>query len=216
MKKLFLVLTLISVLGFSQSVKAQEPDATGFIKTYAQPGGMLSFEWIIGVPVGTMSSDFISSTSTRGFNAEYRYLFNSPISVGGGLSWQGFSEKYDRDTYEFDGGAITSTRFNYLYTFPLYVNFHYYPVKSNYIFPFVGVNIGGVHVDKQDQIGRYYIQTKEWEFMVAPEIGALIKFDPYSSFGISVKVRYNYILYNVGKFNDLSQLNFYVGGTFIF
>ena len=216
MKKIFIALTLITILGFSTKVDAQQADATGFIKTYAQPGGLLSFEWIIGVPVGIMSSDFISKTSTRGFNMEYRYLFNSPISVGGGFSWQGFSQKYDRHTYEFESGAITSTRFNYLYTLPLYVNFHYYPVKSNYIYPFVGINIGAFWVDKQDQIGRYFIQDENWQFGLMPEIGALIKFDPYASFGITVKVKYNYILYNEGKYNDLSQLNIYLGGTFIF
>ncbi len=206
----------MTVLGLSHSVKAQEPDATGFIKTYAQPGGLLSFDWIIGVPVGTMSSDFISKTSTRGFNVEYRYLFNSPISVGGGLSWQGFSEKYDRHTYEFEGGAVTSTRFNYLYTFPLYVNFHYYPIKSNYIFPFVGINAGAFHIDKDDQIGSYYVEDESWHFGIMPEVGAVFKFDPYSSFGISVKAKYNYIFYNENKYNDLSQLNIYIGGTFIF
>ncbi len=216
MKKIFIVLTLMAVLGLSQSVNAQEPDATGFIKTYAQPGGLLSFDWIIGIPVGDMSSDFISKTSTRGFNAEYRYLFNSPISVGGGLSWQGFSEKYDRHTYEFEGGAVTSTRFNYLYTFPLYVNFHYYPIKSNYIFPFVGINAGAFHIDKEDQIGSYYVEDESWHFGVMPEIGAVFKFDPYSSFGISVKAKYNYIFYNENKYNDLSQLNIYIGATFIF
>lgn len=216
MKKLYIILTLITILGFSQSVKAQEPDATGFIKTYAQPGGLLSFDWIIGVPTGTMNSDFISETSTRGFNMEYRYLFNSPISVGGGFSWQGFSQKYDRSTYSFDAGAITSTRINYLYTFPIYMNVHYYPMKTDYIFPFIGINAGLFHIDKQDQIGSYYIQDEMWTFGIMPEIGAIFKLDPYSGFGISVKAKYNYIFYNEGKYNDLSQLNIYIGATFIF
>lgn len=216
MKKLYIVLALVTFLGFSQSVKAQEPDATGFIRTYAQPGGMLSFDWIIGVPVGDMSKEFISDVSTRGFNMEYRYFFNSPLSVGGGFSWQGFSQKYDRSTYTGDDVAITATRFNYLYTFPIYVNFHYYPIKSNFISPFVGINVGLIYVDKQDQVGRYYVQDENWQFGIMPEIGALIKPNPSGGFGFTVKAKYNYILYNEGKYNDLSQINIYLGAAFIF
>jgi opacity protein-like surface antigen len=217
MKKLFIVITLITVLGFSQKASAQEPDATGFIRTYAQPGGMLSFDWIIGVPMGDMkNNNFISEASTRGFNMEYRYLFNSPISVGGGFSWQGFSQKYDRATYTTDGAAITSTRFNYLYTFPLYVNFHYYPIKNNTFYPWVGINVGMFNIDKQDQIGRYYIQDKSWQFGFQPEIGALIKPNPHGGFGFTVKAKYNYILYNKGNYNNLTQLNIYIGAAFVF
>ncbi|NOR87202.1 MAG: outer membrane beta-barrel protein [Bacteroidales bacterium] len=215
MKKLTIILAFITVLGFSQSVKAQEPDATGFIRTYAQPGGMLSFDWIIGVPVGDMT-DFISDVSTRGFNMEYRYFFNSPISVGGGFSWQGYSQKFDRSTYSTDGVAITATRFNYLYTFPIYVNFHYYPVKSNFLYPFVGINAGAYYVDKQDQIGRYYVQDENWQFGFQPEVGVLIKPNPAGGFGFTVKAKYNYILYNEGGYNNLTQLNIYLGAAFIF
>jgi len=215
MKKLYIILALISVLGFSQKASAQEPDATGFIRTYAQPGGMLSFDWIIGVPMGDMNSNFISKTSTRGFNVEYRYFFDSPISLGGGLSWQGFYQKYDRATYSTDGIAITSTRFNYLYTFPIYMNFHYYPLKTNYVFPFIGVNMGAFHIDKQDQIGRYYVQDESWHFGIMPEVGALFKLDAHSGFGITVKAKYNYIFYNENNYNSLSQLNIYIGATWI-
>jgi len=216
MKKIFIIIILISALGISQRATAQEADATGFIKTYAQPGGMLSFDWIIGVPTGDMTDNFISDVSTRGFNMEYRYLFNDPISVGGGFSWQGFSQKYDRATYSTEGADITSTRFNYLYTFPLYVNFHYYPLKNNFIYPWVGINVGMYSIDKQDQIGRYYIQDKSWQFGFQPEIGALIRPNPQGGFGFSLKAKYNYILYNKGNFNNLAQLNLYLGVAFVF
>ncbi|OYT17454.1 MAG: hypothetical protein B7C24_02170 [Bacteroidetes bacterium 4572_77] len=216
MKKFYILIMTIVALGLSQNTYAQQPDATGFIRTYAQPGGMLTFDWIIGVPMGTMSNDFISKTSTRGFNMEYRYFLNDPLSIGGGFSWQGFSEKFERSTYELDEGAITSTRFNYLYTFPLYVNFHYYPIKNNHFFPFIGINAGATSIDKQDQIGRYYIQDKSWHFMLQPEVGALLKINPRGGFGIVVKAKYNYIFYNEGNYNALTQLNFYIGASFDF
>lgn len=216
MKKLYISLLFIAVFGFSFNLKAQEPDATGFIRTYAQPGGMLTFDWIIGIPMGDMNTNFISNTSTRGFSMEYRYLFNDPISVGGGFSWQGFSEKFDRSTYDFDGGAITSTRFNYLYTFPLFVNFHYYPMKSEYIYPFVGINVALIHIDKQDQIGSYYVQDESWQFGLQPEIGALIRLTPGSGFGLIVKGKYTYMLYNQGVFNSLNHFDIHIGASFVF
>lgn len=177
---------------------------------------MLTFDWVIGVPMGDMNENFISKTSTRGFAMEYRYMLNSPISIGGGFNWQGFYEKFDRKTYELDGGAITSTRFNYLYTFPLFVNVHYYPLKNNYIYPFVGLGAAMVSIDKQDQVGSYYVQDKSWQFALQPEVGALIQMSPGSGFGFVVKAKYNYMFYNKGVYNNLSHLNFHIGAAFVF
>lgn len=216
MKNILKLIILGSLIISSSILKSQEADATGFIRTYAQPGGMLTFDWVIGVPTGDMSSNFISKTSTRGFAMEYRYMLNGPISVGGGFTWQAFYEKFERDTYQFDDGAITSTRFNYLYTFPIFANFHYYPLKSNYIYPFVGLNVAMVSIDKQDQVGQYYIQDKSWQFALAPEIGALIQMNPGSGFGIVLKAKYNYMFYNKGNFNNLSHINFHIGASFVF
>ena len=216
MKKIFIITILFGFLGFSNQVNAQQPDATGFIRTYAQPGGMLTFDWVIGVPTGKMSADFISATTTRGFSMEYRYLFNSPISVGGGFSWLGFYEKFERSTYEFEGAAVTSTRFNYLYTFPIFVNVHYYPLKNNYFFPFVGLNVGMFNIDKQDQIGQYYIQDESWQFGLQPEVGTLIQMSPGSGFAFVVKAKYTYMLYNKGPFNSLNHIDFHVGAAFVF
>ena len=216
MKRIYILFLMLAGLGISQNSYAQEPDATGFIRSYAQPGGMLTFDWVIGIPMGDMTNNFISKTSTRGFNMEYRYFLNSPLSIGGGFSWQGFYEKYERSTYSNENGAITSARFNYLYTFPLYMNFHYYPMKNNSIYPFIGINVRGTSIDKQDQVGRYYIQDKSWHFALQPEVGALFKIDPAGGFGLIVKAKYNYIFYNEGDFNSLSQLNFYFGASFDF
>lgn len=216
MKRIYILSLIAGFFIFSNTAISQEADATGFIRTYAQPGGMLTFDWVIGVPVGDMNDQFISKTSTRGFAMEYRYMLNGPVSVGGGFSWQGFYEKFDRNTYELDGGAITSTRFNYLYTFPLFVNFHYYPLKNNYIYPFIGLNAAMVSIDKQDQIGQYYVQDKSWQFALQPEIGALIQMSPGSGFGFVVKAKYNHMFYNEGKFNNLSHIDFHIGAAFVF
>lgn len=216
MKRVLIIIALIAGFTFTNKVQSQEPDATGFIRTYAQPSGMLTFDWIIGVPVGDMSDRFISNTTTRGFAMEYRYLLNGPFSVGGGFSWQGFYQKYERKTYDFDGGAITSTRFNYLYTFPLYVNFHYYPLKNNTIYPFIGINTGMFNIEKQDQVGIYSVVDKSWQFGFQPEVGALIQMNPGSGFGIVVKAKYTYILYNKGAYNNLTHLDFHIGASFVF
>jgi hypothetical protein len=216
MKKVYILSLLIGFFIFSNGVKSQEADATGFIRTYAQPGGMLTFDWIIGIPTGDLSKNFIGTTSTRGFAMEYRYLFNGPLSVGGGVSWQGFYEKIDRNTYSFDEGAITSTRFNYLYSFPLFVNVHYYPLKNNILYPFVGLNVGMFNIDKKDQIGSYYVQDKGWEFGLQPEVGALIQMSPGSGFGFIVKAKYTYLLYNEGAYNNLNHIDIHIGAAFVF
>lgn len=215
MKKVILLM-LLAFLGVTTVVKAQEPDATGFIRTYAQPGGLLTFDWVIGVPVSDMKTNFIDKTSTRGFAMEYRYMLNGPVSVGGGFSWQGFYQKMDRATYTFDGGAITSTRFNHLYQFPLFLNVHYYPLKNNYVYPFVGLNAAMVSIDKQDQIGQYYVQDKSWQFALQPEVGALLQMSPGSGFGIILKAKYTHLFYNEGVYNNLDHIDFHIGASFVF
>jgi len=216
MKRVYTLVLIVGFFIFSNHAFSQEADATGFIRTYAQPGGMLTFDWVIGIPAGDMNKNFISKTSTRGFAMEYRYMLNGPLSIGGGFSWQGFYEKLDRNTYEFDGGAITSTKFNYLYTFPLFVNVHYYPLKNNFIYPFIGLNAAMVSIDKKDQVGIYYVQDKSWQFALQPEVGALIQMSQGSGFGFVVKAKYNYMFYNKDNFNNLSHIDFHVGVAFVF
>jgi hypothetical protein len=216
MKKVYILSLLAGFFIFSNNLMSQQADATGFIRTYAQPGGMLSFDWVIGVPAGDMNEHFISETSTRGFSMEYRYMLNAPVSIGGGFTWQGFYEKKDRNTYELEGGAITTTRFNYLYNFPLFINVHYYPLKNNVIYPFIGLNAAMVSIDKKDQLGIYYVQDKSWQFALQPEIGALIQMNPGSGFGFVVKAKYNHLFYNKGVYNSLSHFDFHVGVAFVF
>jgi len=46
MKKSIALLFIIIALAWVNPVDAQEPDKSGFIRTYAKPGGLLSFEWM--------------------------------------------------------------------------------------------------------------------------------------------------------------------------
>jgi opacity protein-like surface antigen len=216
MKKSIALLFIIIALAWVNPVDAQEPDKSGFIRTYAKPGGLLSFEWIISMPSGDMKKEFISKTSTRGFAIEYRYMFDSPISVGAGFSWQAFYEKKERATYEFEGGAMTTTRFNYLYSFPIFVNAHYYPIKNEIFLPFVGINLGMFNLDKKDQVGQFTVDDNSWQFGFQPEIGTVIQLSPGSGLGFIVKGKYTYILYNEGIYNNISHFDIHVGATFVF
>lgn len=211
----------LSILGLflfslSTSLQAQEGGGSGFVNDFSQPQTMLNVDWVIGLPMGKINENFISETSYRGVNFEYRYFFEAPISVGGGFTWQGFYEKKERGTYEFEGGAITSTKFNYLYNYPWYVNAHFYPLNSGIFYPYIGINTAMVNVEKSFLLGTFEFSDKSWHFGLMPEVGAIIRFSPESSVALNFKAKYAHIFYDMGDYKSINHLNFHLGFSFIY
>ena len=123
MKKALIIALIVGAFNFS--AKAQ-----------GQSDMQLSMSYNIAVPLGDFSN-YINLTSFRGMNVQLDYYLSDRLAIGGTIGWNGFYQKKDRESYDFNGGAINGVRYNYLYQLPLYLKVQYRLI----IFPWHFLNL---------------------------------------------------------------------------
>ena len=138
----------------------------------AQTSWALSYE--PATPIGDMTN-FIGQTTLRGLNGSANWFITNKISAGVSFQWTGFYEKNERETWTYDGGAVTATAWKEFYLWSLYANGKYQfkdvEEEGNFV-PYIGLNIGTMYIDQNIQVGTYTEQSKSWKFALAPEVGA--------------------------------------------
>jgi outer membrane protein len=199
MKKIF---SIVLIIGLAATFSTRAQDAAIEPDLSINPGepaatsntfltrGLFSIEYNVSFPMGDFN-DYISTIGHRGWHFELKGVINDNFAVGGSLGWYAFYEKLDRDTYQIEGGALTSTIFNYYYAVPLQAVGHYYFTPDAFIQPFIGLGIGTTYSEKRREIGFYVVEERVWDFSVTPEAGVIIPFGMGSEWGALIKGRYN-------------------------
>jgi outer membrane protein len=203
MKKTLIILSVL-ILVASYNSHAQKDDQL-----------IMEFDYNVSLPMGQFK-DFISKTGTRGFEFEMKYMLNDHIALGGNLTWYGFTEDFDRDTYYFDGGAITTQIWNYLTVFPIRAVFTYYFLPDGDVNPYVGIMSGAYYVDKESDVGSHNYQDKSWHFGLTPKVGCYFPMGGQTEWGFNFNIKYDYILYNKTtlrneEWNSLTFFDFSLG-----
>ncbi len=194
-------------LSKSMMVESREPAA---INNRFLERGLFSIEYNASFPVGEFS-DFISEPGYRGWHFELKGVINDNLAIGGSVGWYAFYEEFDRDTYLFDGGSLTSSIFNYYYSVPLRVVAHYYFLPDAFIQPFAGLSIGTSYNEKRREIGFYVFEEKKWNFGLTPEVGAIIPFGDMAEWGAQIKGRFNYLTYNDNEQDNTMFIDISIG-----
>jgi len=196
MKKLFIA--LIVALGIS-------------VTTFSQSIWQLSYE--PSTPLGEMT-DFIGQTSLRGLSGSASWFLTNKISAGLTIQWTGFYEKEERETWTFDGYAITANAWKEFYMWSIYANGKYQfkdvEEEGNFV-PYVGLNIGTMYIDQNAQVGTYEVKERNWRFALAPEAGFRLPLGMEKQWGFNVMLRYQIAFYNVRDISMLQFLNYSVG-----
>lgn len=167
--------------------------------------------WDINIPV---NNDFVTKTSYAGGSIGYRKMLKSGnISVGFDVSWASYYEYTPRKTYQLENGAITTDFYRYIYTLPMSVNTHYYFKGGSFVHPFIGIGIGATYGNEQLYYNTYVSEDDQWGFLVRPEVGAIIKFQPGADWGILAAARYSYSTNKQSDFdiNSLTSIGFQLG-----
>lgn len=191
-------------LNLEQGLMVEPGEPAALSNTFLSRG-LFSIEYNLSFPMGDLS-DFISKMGYRGWNFELKGVVNDNLSVGGSFGWYGFSETFDRDTYFFEGGSLTTSIFNYYYSIPLRAVAHYYFLPDAFIQPFAGVSIGTNYSEKRREVGFLVIEEKAWDFGITPEVGAIIPFGEMAMWGAQIKARYNFLTY---KDRDIDNIMFF-------
>jgi len=164
-------------------------------------------DWSVSIPTGD-TKEAIDKTSFRGIGIEGRKWIKRDTTFGLSASWNVFDQK-GVETTEVPSlnGAVTGTQFRYLNVWPLFLNAHkYWGPRSGSRF-YVGLNAGGMIVERRVDIGLTTVQDTQWQWGGAPEVGFLL---PRGRFLGFVNVRYNYA-FESGDFSAVSFLGINVG-----
>jgi hypothetical protein len=206
MKKIFFTSILLLSILIDKSAQAQY----GYV-----PNGFFAFAWDINVPLN--NKDFIERTSFYGGKIEGRTFITPKFSVGGELSWNSSYQYQPKRTYQFDGGAVTTDLYKYVYNVPFNLNAHYYFMDDKLIMPFAGLGVGAMYSEQDVYFNIYNLYSNNWGFLLRPEAGALIKFGSNSTTAALLGVRYNYATNRESDFNinKIKSLSFQVGIAFM-
>ena len=196
---LYIIITLISGSSFAQ---VNENGKNVFNISYPVSFGAGEFY------------EFIDQPSFRGIAIDNRFFVSPNISVGAGFSWSGYYQKKDRQIYEFNSGAVTATKLNYLYHTTLHSNVFYYPSINSPILPYAGINAGFAYSNKIEEMGILSITNDKWAFGLAPEIGLIISIGD-SDFGIITYGKYNQSFYSSNNMFDVGYFQWGIGLSFI-
>jgi len=209
------MLCLTVLQNFGQDI-ALEPDAAaepaivGATNNTFLKHAIFSMEYTISFPMGDFN-DYISTVGARGFNFELKQVLNDRWSVGGSAGWYAFKEHYDRSTYEFDQGALTTEIWNYFYSIPLKAVGHFYLAPSSFVQPFIGMSLGVTYNEMESDIGFLNVLETSWDFTFTPEVGVIVPFGSGAEWGGMLKCRYNHIVYNHNDFSAIQHIDLTFG-----
>ncbi|MFT3825246.1 MAG: OmpW family outer membrane protein [Chitinophagaceae bacterium] len=178
----------------------------GAITTNAQEAGevRVNLNYAVGIPAGSFSSDAVNKTSYRGWTGNILYGINDKISVGLGLGYQDFYQKYPRNVYKLsDGSDVSGVLSNSIQTVPVLASVQYNFLPHHAIQPYAGVGVGGNLIMFRQYIGEFESSRNSIGFAVRPEAGINIPVSP--RFGFNVNGMYNYMPYNKDGINNLSS-----------
>ncbi len=193
MKKIVIVAAAVLLLGATGEARAQD----WFW------GGAYS----MSLPLGD-TKDFNEGYSFRGVTIEGRKLMSDNASFGLSFGWQVMNDVKTNETVELSSGALTGTFYTYTNSFPIFVNAHYYLGQPASVRPFIGLNAGGMIVERRAEVGTVAFQESNWHFAAAPEVGVVFPLGWYVRGLISARYHYglksggapaqSYMTFNVG------------------
>ena len=180
------------------------------IDSYFLQHSLFSFNYNLSFPLADLQ-DYISDLGPVGFDAELKVFITDNLAIGGKIGVISFYQKYPKDTYYFENGALTTTIFNYYYTIPMQALADWFFNPKGFIQPYAGLGIGVNYNERRTEIGFYALEDNSWNFSVSPEAGVIVPFGKYSAWGFSAKARYNYQVYNRDRFNGMQYLDLSFG-----
>ena len=174
--------------------------STGSI-SYSQEGNLflqksiMTFSYQMGFPTGDLKT-FIPANDYLGWDFELTTMVTHNLAVGGHIGYQGFYKKFDRDTYVFPRGAITSTIFKYYYSVPMQAVVTWYFIPEGMVQPYISMDVGVNYNERRGEIGLIVLEDNSGNFSFAPEVGVIVPFGKYAQWGANVRGKYMYNVYN--------------------
>jgi outer membrane protein W len=202
MKAIKIFAFVLCVLFVSQKVNAQK----GEVK--------VNIEYSYALPTGSFKNDVISNGSPRGAMGDLLYNINNKFSVGLGLGFQDFYQKYPRALYNTGEKEVTSAVLsNSVQVIPVMAKAEFYPLgdKKGTIQPYISAGAGLGITSFTQYLGEFGSTDNTSGFMLQGGAGIAIPFNKFSHAGIRLGANYNMVNYNHNGFSNFNNINFHAG-----
>lgn len=174
----------------------------------------LNLHYSYAMPLGNFKNDVISNNSPRGVTADLLYGINNKISVGLGLGFQDFYQKYPRDLYPTGDHETTSAVLsNSVQIMPLLAKAEIYPFngKRSAVQPYISAGAGLGIISFTQYLGEFGGTDNSAGLMLQGGAGFKVPFNATGSAGFSLGANYNMVNYKKNGFDNFNNVNLQAG-----
>lgn len=214
MKKLFVYipLALVAITLTAQRAGAQD-------LPYYSSGNSAVFQlrYGIGFPLGGLKEN-VTNTSFNGWDASLMFPIGQHFSLGLGVEYQDFYQKYPMATYEYGDKSsnISAVVSNSIQNIPILLKGAYkFLSPQAAIQPYISAGVGINAVSYRQYLGEFSsVDQSSGKLALNGEAGILIPVTRNHKFGFNLAAEYSYLPYNELGVNNL---NFWgvKGGVYI-
>lgn len=179
----------------------------------AQEGTLLKGNYTMSFPLS--QRDYISKPSVSGFGFGFGKMFETDFSLSLELNWNRYYQHEDRNTYYFEGGAVTTELHKYRYQVPMVLSLGYTFLQdwNAIVKPYVGMGIGLNYLANKIYFSSYQRKEHSTGFLMQPKIGAALRLDDDGDFNFFIESTYNYATNHSSEldFKHYSAINVSIG-----
>lgn len=188
------------------------------INLNAQKGELkLNLHYSYAMPLGSFKNDNISNSSPRGVTGDFLYGINNNISLGLGLGFQDFYQKYPRDLYQTGDHEVTSAVLsNSVQIIPVLIKAEIYPlgIRRFPVQPYITAGAGlGITAFTQ-YLGEFGGTDNGNGLMLQGGAGFKVPFNVTGSSGFRLGANYNMVNYGKNGFDNFNNINIQAGFYF--
>ncbi len=200
-----LIISIFFLLGMGLTAHAQESKVN------------LNINYNYSFPVSHFNSDLVSNASSRGFTGNLMYELNPKLSVGLGVGYQDYYQKYPRQNYKLgQSQEVSAVLSNSIQMVPVMARIAYEPLGSSdsRVQPYISLAAGANFVNNDQYLGQFGSGNTSTGFRGAAGLGAKIPLGKTSRWGIDAGGTYDYAPYTKFGYKDLNTVNVH-GGLYV-
>lgn len=177
----------------------------------------LNLNYNYSFPVSHFNSDLVSNASPRGFTGNLMYELNPKLSVGLGIAYQDYYQKFGRKNYKLgQSQEVSAVLTNSIQIVPVMARIEYNPLGGSAarVHPYISLAAGANFVNYDQYLGQFGSGSTSTGFRGVAGLGVKIPFGKTVGWGVDLGGSYDYAPYNKFGYKDLNTVNVH-GGLYI-
>jgi hypothetical protein len=185
------------------------------VQVNAQKGELkFNIHYSYALPLGDFKTQVVSDGSARGVTGDLLYGVSNKFSLGLGLGYQDFYQKYPRALYKTGDNETTSAVLsNSVQIMPLMAKAEVYPMggTKSPVQPYLSLGAGLGVTSFTQYLGEFGGSDNSAGFMLQGGAGVAIPFNSNGLSGFRLDANYNMVTYNRSGLGNFNNVNFQAG-----